>query len=121
VCMKFESSGMLCRVASLEWTDVSEVHTEWYSFITLMTEAVCTSETSAHSNETTRCYIPEDTKLLVQYYLVICSQVNTFECFMSYVTIMCISYIVRIWDCPVLFEFIFKGLFVTACGPFHEI
>jgi hypothetical protein len=28
MCMKFESSGMLCHVASLEWTDVSEVHTE---------------------------------------------------------------------------------------------
>jgi hypothetical protein len=31
--------------------------------ITLMMEAVCTSESSVHSNETTRHYIPEGTNL----------------------------------------------------------
>jgi hypothetical protein len=33
------------------------------STIALMMEAVRTSETSVHSNETTRRYIPEDSKL----------------------------------------------------------
>jgi hypothetical protein len=33
------------------------------SFIALMMEAVCTSETSFNFNITTQCYIPEDSKL----------------------------------------------------------
>jgi hypothetical protein len=32
-------------------------------FIALMMEAICASETSVYSNETTRHYIPEDSKL----------------------------------------------------------
>jgi hypothetical protein len=49
------------RVVSLEWTDVSVVPTA--SIIVLMMETVRTSETSVNTNEITRRYIPEDSKL----------------------------------------------------------
>jgi hypothetical protein len=52
---------MLRLVVSLEWTDVSEVHTA--TIIRVMMEAVHTSEMPVHSNETTWRYIPEDSKL----------------------------------------------------------
>jgi hypothetical protein len=42
-------------------TDVSEVRTT--SIIALMMETVRTSEMSVHSNEATRRYIPEQSKL----------------------------------------------------------
>jgi hypothetical protein len=35
--------------------------------IALMMEAICTSETSVHFNVSTRCYIPEDSKLPISY------------------------------------------------------
>jgi hypothetical protein len=44
-------------VAQCSLIGVSEVRTA------LIMEEICTSETSVHSNETTRCYIPRDTKL----------------------------------------------------------
>jgi hypothetical protein len=56
--MKLESSGMQRRVATLTWTNVSGVHTAY--IITLMMEAVRTSETSVHFNETTPPYMPAD-------------------------------------------------------------
>jgi hypothetical protein len=45
----------------MEGTDVSEVRTAF--IISTMMETVRTSETSVHSNDTTRSYIPEDSKL----------------------------------------------------------
>jgi hypothetical protein len=45
----------------LEWTDVSEVLTA--SVIRAMMEAVRTSETSIHSNDTTERYTAEDSEL----------------------------------------------------------
>jgi hypothetical protein len=47
---------------SLEWTGVSEVNTASIIRAVIM-EAVRTSETSVHSNEGTRRYIPEESKL----------------------------------------------------------
>jgi hypothetical protein len=49
----------------LKWTDVSEVPAASIimAIITVMMEAVCTSETSVHFNVSTRRYIPEDSKL----------------------------------------------------------
>jgi len=49
------------RVVMLKLTDVSEVLTA--SIIRAMMEVVRTSETSVNFNETTRRYIPEDSKL----------------------------------------------------------
>jgi hypothetical protein len=43
-------------------TDVSEVRTA-STIKAMIMEAVCTSETSVNFNVTTRCYIPEDSKL----------------------------------------------------------
>jgi hypothetical protein len=53
-------SGIQSRVLS-EYTDVSEVSTAFIT-VTLIMEAVRTSETSVYS-ETTRCYIPERSHL----------------------------------------------------------
>jgi hypothetical protein len=47
-------------------TDISEVRTA--SIITLMMEAVCTSETSVNFDVTTRRYSPEDSKLQVYFW-----------------------------------------------------
>jgi len=49
------------HVVTLKLTDVSEVHTA--SIITLMMEAVSTSETSVNFSVTTWRYFPEDSKL----------------------------------------------------------
>jgi hypothetical protein len=49
-------------IVSLAWTDVTEVRTASI-FRAMMMEAVRTSETSVHSNETTLRHIPEDCKL----------------------------------------------------------
>jgi len=49
------------RVVSLKYTDVSEMRTT--SIIKAIIKAVCISETSVYSNETTRSYIPEDFNL----------------------------------------------------------
>jgi hypothetical protein len=48
----------------LKLYDVSEVCTA--SIIRAMMEVVCTSETSYNFNLTTRCYIPETSKLKVE-------------------------------------------------------
>jgi hypothetical protein len=52
------------RVVTLKCTDVSEVHIA--SIIRPVLEAVHTSETSVYSNETTRRYIPEGSKLRIR-------------------------------------------------------
>jgi hypothetical protein len=49
------------RVVTFKFTDVSEVRTA--SIISLMIETVSTSETSVHSNQTTRRYISQDSEL----------------------------------------------------------
>jgi hypothetical protein len=66
--LSLESSGKLRRVVKLMLTDVSGVRTAsiirvMNRLITLMMEAVRTSETSAYFNECTGCFVPEDSKL----------------------------------------------------------
>jgi hypothetical protein len=56
--IQMESSGMLRCVVWYKFTDVSEMIT-----ISLMTEAVSTSETSVNFYETTRRNITEDNHL----------------------------------------------------------
>jgi hypothetical protein len=58
-----EPSGMK-RHVDLEQTDVSEVRTA--SIIKAIMEAVCTSQTSVYSNETTRRYFPEGSNIYVR-------------------------------------------------------
>jgi hypothetical protein len=62
--MKFRAFWDVAPCSHIEWADVSEVLTA--SIIRAMMEAVHTSETSVHSDETTRRYIPEGSKLLIK-------------------------------------------------------
>jgi hypothetical protein len=62
------SSGIICYVVRWVSTEVSEqVRSCWYRaqviFSTLKMEAICSSETSADTQRTTRPYIPEDSTL----------------------------------------------------------
>jgi hypothetical protein len=43
----------------------SHIKVDWCFRDAMMMEAVCTSETSAHFNVTTKCYIPEDIKFIL--------------------------------------------------------
>jgi hypothetical protein len=59
--LKFEAFWEVGQRSLIGVPDVSELRTA--SIIMAMMEAVCTSETSVHSNETIRRHIPKESQL----------------------------------------------------------
>jgi hypothetical protein len=60
---RVSSSGMWCRVVCCDATDVSVERIAVIISSTLKMEAICSSETSVASQQTTRRHIPEDDTL----------------------------------------------------------